>query len=104
MNAKAAICDALIKGKTINIKNGFSLFGVTNVPREVSRQVEKPFGVTVTRIPREGKSRYGQTCVWYDYKLDVNEQNAEGIKKMLDYVLSQRKEPSIGVHVKTLFE
>jgi hypothetical protein len=104
MTAKAALADALIKGKTINIKNGFSLFGLTNVPREVSRQIERPFGVRVTRIPREGKSRYGQSCTWYDYKLDLSEENRDGIKAMIDYVHAQSKIKSECVITKTLFE
>lgn len=91
MTAKCAMCQALLNGHTINIKNGFTLFGLTNIPREISRQIERPFGVTITRIPREGVSRYSQCVTWYDYRLDITEENKEGIKAMVDYVTAQRK-------------
>lgn len=86
MTAKAALCKALLDGRTLNIKNCFDLIGLTNCPREVSRMVEQSFGVKVTRINREGKSRYQHPVIWVDYKLEKSEQNLEGIKKMQEYV------------------
>lgn len=91
MTAKAALCKALLDGKILNIKNCFSLIGLTNCPREVSRMVERPFGVKVERIPREGTSRYGQPVVWVDYKLERTNENLEGIKKMTQYIKEQSK-------------
>lgn len=91
MNQKAAICDALLKGKVLNIKNGFHLFGVTNVPREIGRSVERAFGVTIERKPEEGLSRYGQPCSWMNYFLDKKKpENKEGIEKMKIYVNEQK--------------
>ena len=86
MTAKAALCYHLLKGKVLNIKNVFSLIGYTNCPREISRMIEKPFNVKITRDEKEGESRYGQRVTWVDYKLEVNERNEEGIKKMREYV------------------
>ena len=93
MTAKAALCFHLLKGEVLNIKNVFTMIGFTNCPREISRMVEKPFGVIVSRTRREGKSRYGQPVFWYDYRLNHTEYNKEGIKKMIDYVSSQTENP-----------
>lgn len=91
MTAKAALCYHLLKGEVLNIKNVFNLIGYTNCPREISRMVEKPFNVKVSRTPMEGKSRYGQPVAWINYRLNFTEYNKEGIKKMKEYVLSQTK-------------
>jgi hypothetical protein len=91
MTAKCALVKAFLDGRTINIKNCFETIGLTNAPREVSRMVEQPFGVTITRIPREGLSRYKQAVTWYDYKLQRTEENRIGIDKMILYVQSQMK-------------
>ncbi len=89
LTAKAALCKALLDGKTLNIKNCFTLIGLTNCPREISRMIEKPFEVRVTRIRREGESRYGQSVSWVDYRLDkFLDRNKDGIKKMYDYINS----------------
>lgn len=87
MTAKAALAKALLEGKVLNIKNVFELIGLTNAPREISRMIEKPFGVIVSRTHREGKSRYKQPVVWVDYFLNTSEHNQEGIEKMKKYVL-----------------
>jgi hypothetical protein len=86
MNQKAALCKALLEGKVVNIKNGFTWFGITNIPREIGRSIERSFDVKVSRTNMEGKSRYGQTCIWIDYRLNKTDYNAEGMKKMADYV------------------
>lgn len=89
MTAKAALAKALLDGRTLNIKNCFILIGLTNCPREISRMIEKPFGVIVSRVTREGKSKYGQPVTWMDYHLNRTEYNKEGIKKMFEYVNEQ---------------
>lgn len=86
MTAKAALCKALLNGDVLNIKNCFELIGLTNCPREVSRMVEKPFNVHVSRTPRNGHSRYGQSVTWVDYRLNRSESNLDGIQKMEEYV------------------
>jgi hypothetical protein len=86
MTAKAALAKALLEGQVLNIKNCFTMIGLTNCPREISRMIEKPFGVVVSRTPRKGKSRYGKEVTWFDYRLNRTEYNKEGIKKMKSYV------------------
>ena len=87
MTAKAALCKHLLAGEVINVKTCFETIGLTNCAREVSRMIEKPFGVIVSRTRREGKSRYKQPVSWVDYRLNRTPHNAEGIKKMVKYVL-----------------
>jgi len=88
-SAKAALCQHLLKGEVLNIKNVFKMVGLTNCPREISRMIENPktgFGVHVSRVHRKGKSRYGQSVTWVDYRLNNTPVNADGIKKMQEYV------------------
>lgn len=89
MTSKAALCKALLDGKVLNIMNGFKLLGITNVPREVGRSVERAFGVVVSRTERNGTTRYGQTCNWVDYRLNRTDYNKDGIEKMKKYVQEQ---------------
>lgn len=89
MTSKAALCKALLEGKVVNIKNGFNWFGITNVPREIGRSIERYFHVEVSRTSREGTTKYKQPCTWTDYRLNRTEYNREGIEKMKAYVLEQ---------------
>jgi hypothetical protein len=90
MTAKAALCKHLLAGETLNIKNCFTMIGLTNCPREISRMIEKPFGVIISRKRMEGHSRYGQPVSWVDYRLNpLIEGNSEGIKKMVAYLMEQ---------------
>ncbi len=87
MNAKAALIKSLLAGDTVSIMSGFKNLGITNVPREISRCVEQPFGVIVSRMKREGKSRYGVPCNWFEYRLNpLIGENSEGIQKMAKYL------------------
>lgn len=86
MNAKAALCVALLKGEVLNIKNCFSMLGLTNCPREISRMIEKPFGVIVSRTPKMGTTRYKTPCRWINYRLNNTDHNQEGMQKMREYV------------------
>ncbi len=92
MKAKAALAQALLDGRVINIKNCFETIGLTNAPREISRMIEKDFGVSVTRTHRAGKSRYGSPVTWVDYRLNCTEENREGIVKMREYIAKQKSE------------
>lgn len=96
MTAKASLCLHLLNGEVLNIKNVFNTIGYTNCPREISRMVEKPFGVEVSRTKREGKSKYGQPVTWFDYRLNRTEYNKEGIEKMKEYVMSNSDFESLG--------
>jgi hypothetical protein len=95
MTAKAALVQALLDGRVLNIKNCFETIGLTNCPREISRMVEQPFGVVVSRVQREGKSRYGQPVTWVDYRLNTTDYNKEGIEKMRRYVQEQKATTAI---------
>jgi hypothetical protein len=87
ITAKAAMAKAFLDGKVLNVKNCFTLFGITNCAREASRMIEIPFGVKLTRIHRTGESRYKQSVTWVDYRLDAFlERNKEGVKLMREYI------------------
>ena len=90
MTAKAALCQALLDGEVLNVKNCFKTIGLTNCAREVSRMVEQPFNVNISRTPRKGKSRYGNSVTWVDYRLNNTSYNKEGIAKMKEYVLKSK--------------
>ena len=90
MTAKAALAQALLDGHVLSIKNCFHMIGLTNAPREISRMIEQPFGVVVSRTKKEGKSKYGQSVMWYEYRLNNTEYNKEGIQKMREYVRQQK--------------
>jgi hypothetical protein len=90
MTAKAALCLAFLEGRIINVKNCFETIGLTNASREVSRMVEIPFQVQISRHRMKGKSRYGQEVSWINYRLNRDAAyNQAGILKMKEYVQSQ---------------
>lgn len=90
MTAKAALCLAFLEGRIINVKNCFETISLTNAAREVSRMIEIPFGVQISRHRMTGKSRYGQEVTWVNYRLNRDaEYNKDGIRKMKEYVESQ---------------
>jgi hypothetical protein len=86
MTQTAAIAKALLEGKVLSIMNGFKLFSCTNIPREISRSIEKKFGVEVSRDKVEFVSKYKQPGVYFRYRLNRTEQNMNGIIKMERYV------------------
>lgn len=93
MNGKTAIAYSLLLGKKITIKTAFKDFGVSNLPREISRQVERPFGVIVCRVRKVGKTRFGVPCTWFEYYLRDDSINREGRIKMKDYIKGQVGNP-----------
>lgn len=93
MTAKAAICKSLLFGEVISIKTGFTDFGVTNIPREIPRAIERPFDVKVSRTRMTGKSRWSVPVSWTNYRLNMTEYNFAGVKKMVEYVLKQEGTP-----------
>lgn len=84
--AKAALCKALLAGEVLSIKNCFNTIGITNAPREISRSIEKPFNVIVSKVRKQGKSKYGKEVTWFEYRLNYAKHNMEGINKMIKYV------------------
>lgn len=93
MNQKCAICKSLLKGEVLSIMTGFKWFGVTNIPREISRQIEKPFNVIVNRVSKEFKTRYGNYGYYFEYRLNRTGYNEPGIKLMEQYVAEIEKQP-----------
>jgi hypothetical protein len=91
MTATAAIAKAFLEGHVLSIRTAFRDFGITNLPRECGRSIERKFGVILSRTKREGKSRYGQPCTWFEYRLPKTDYNAEGISKMKVYVKENSK-------------
>lgn len=89
MNQKAALCRALLSGDVLSIMDGFKKLGITNLPREVGRSIEREFDVRVSRTPKTAKTRYGTTCHYYEYRLNKSEHNKAGIEKMKKYIASQ---------------
>jgi hypothetical protein len=89
MTQTAAIAMALLKGDVLSIMNGFQLFSCTNLPRELSRSIEKKFGVEIARDKVVFKSKYGQPGFYYRYRLNKNESNGPGIERMKEYIKSQ---------------
>lgn len=86
MTQTAALAKHLLSGKTVSILSAFELFGMTNCPREISRQIEKKFGVIVNREFCSFTSRYGHKGTYVKYKLNKTKNNSEGIKKMYEYI------------------
>lgn len=93
MNATAALSKAFLNGRVLSIKTAFRDFGITNLPREVSRLIEQRFGVELSRVPRKGKSRYGVPVRWLEYRLPKTPYNQEGIAKMREYVNKHDETP-----------
>ena len=84
MTRKQALCQYLLAGGRLSILNGYRLFGISNISREVRRLVEQPFGVILTRKKMEGQTKYGSYCTWLEYSLSHNRINAKGIKAIKD--------------------
>lgn len=86
MTGKAALIMALLEGQVLNVNNVFRTIGLTNCSREISRMVEQPFGVIVSRCPKKGKNRYGGYVTWTNYRLNRTDSNLPGIQKMVEYL------------------
>jgi hypothetical protein len=85
MNATTAIGLAFLKGEVLTIKTAFRDFGITNLPRECGRLIERKFGLKLTRVRKEGVTRYGIPCSWNEYRLPDTEYNKVGRAKLIDY-------------------
>lgn len=95
MTQKADLALWLLQGRKVSIMDGFKLFSITNVPREIGRSIERldsgGFGVTCERTKRVGVTRGGEPCHWMEYRLLRTKENAEGIERMKKYIASQMK-------------
>lgn len=87
MNAIAALCQSFLNGDILTIKTAFKEVGVTNLGREVGRSIERKFGVRVSKLRKEGKSRYKVHVSYFEYRLNRDDpENASGIEAMITYV------------------
>lgn len=91
MNSIVAIASAFLRGEVLTIKTAFRDFGVTNLPRECGRSIERKFGVVLDRKQKEGKSRFGVPCTWFEYRLRNSPTNEAGIAKMRVYIKKHTK-------------
>jgi hypothetical protein len=101
MNAKTALIKSLLSGDILSIKTCFNTIGLTNLPREIGRMVERPFNVKVSRTQMTGKSRYGTPITWYEYRLNQTTYNQKGISEMAKYVMENNGNPPKGKITKT---
>lgn len=97
---KAALCDALLNGDTLSIMDAFKRFGMTNLPREISRQIERSFEVIIIRTPII-YNKCGQSIRYYTYELlenpvhmpsSIKRKHLEGINMMRNYINSHKKD------------
>jgi hypothetical protein len=89
MNATTAIGLALLKGEVLTIKTAFRDFGITNLPRECGRLIERKFGLKLAKTRRIGETRFGIHCSWNEYRLPVTEYNSQGRTKLIEYCQSK---------------
>lgn len=87
MNSIVAISKSLLDGNILTIKTAFTDYGVSNLPREIGRSIERKFNVHISKVQATGKSRYGTVCIWYEYRLNKTiPENKIGIEKMRLYI------------------
>ena len=89
MNATTALAMAFLEGKVLTIKTAFRDFGITNLPRECGRLIERKFDVRLARVTKVGVTRYNVRCTWNEYRLPDTDYNKEGRTKMEEYVIER---------------
>lgn len=88
--AKAAIANHFLNGGEMGIADCFNLFGVTNLPREISRAIEKPFGIKIDRKPVLVKTQFHKSKLIKRYRLNKKKNSDLAIKRMIKYVNENR--------------
>jgi len=94
----AYISQALIRGEVLTIMDGFKRFNCTNLPRELSRSVERKFGVEISRERVEFTTDCDMPGFFFRYRLNATAYNEPGIKKMRDYIneyMPERKDVTL---------
>ncbi len=86
MNQTCKIAKSLLKGEVISILTGFQRFFITNVPREIGRLIERPFGVEVDKKQKNFTNKDGESGYYFEYRLLRKPCNLEGIAKLETYV------------------
>lgn len=100
MTQIAALCKALLSGEVISIKNAYFDYGISNIAREIGRSIERKFGVEVSKVRKEGVSRYGQPICWKEYRLNRTDFNQNGITAMAKYIQEVGGNPKSGAKTK----
>lgn len=100
---KAALCDWLLKGNMLTIMEAFEKFGITNLPREIGRSVERAFGVVITKHRTRHTNMFGEEGSHFVYRLsgdykslffvpkDRRPAHRKGLKLMHKYVEEHTK-------------
>ena len=86
MNITYKIGKALLNCEVLSIMTGFRRLAVTNLPRELSRCIEKPFDIEVSKKNVKFKSKDGDTGYYFEYRLLFTEKNKPGIDKLIAYI------------------
>lgn len=89
MTQIAAIAYSLLKGDVLTIMDGFKKFACSNLPRELSRGIEKKFDLFISRDKVTFVSQYGQSGYYYRYRLNRSPRNKAGIELLQQYVKEQ---------------
>lgn len=93
MNATTALGLAFLRGDVITIKTAFRDFGISNLPREVGRSIERKFGLKLSKVKKVGKSRYDVPCWYYQYRLPDTPYNEAGRKLLQEYCKKNSHKP-----------
>lgn len=80
------IAKALLDGDVITMMDGFKRFGITNLSREISRQIERKFGVQVSKDKVDFTHDCGLPGWYFRYRLNRIPENEKGIFDMRQYV------------------
>lgn len=96
MTQIAALCKALLSGEVVSIKNAYFDYGISNIAREIGRSIERKFNVQVSKVRKEGISRYGQRITWKEYRLNRTDFNQKGITDMAIYIQENGGNPKSG--------
>lgn len=95
---KAALCSALLDGDVLTIMEAFTRFGITNLPREIGRSVERAFGVTINKHRTTHTNMFGEEGHHFVYRLTCDKEcmyfvskekrsaHRKGLKLMRKYV------------------
>ena len=90
MNKKCSLIKSLLKGDIIHVSNSIHLTGYSNPAREMTRQIERPFGAIISRNKVETKDQFGNYAMYFEYRLNPKIiGNDQAIKKMVSYLMEQ---------------
>lgn len=72
-SATQAILHALISGEKLTTKNGFMDFGTSKLPSRCV-ELERKYGIRLTRKEVDFKSKYGVAGTCYEYSMKVSDR------------------------------